>query len=167
LDFHFRTNQRLIDAARRGVSRSWYMDELEWIRFREVDDGDEAPEHNGDAHNNNNNNAIPDNSAQAAEKEHAKKLARWVKASADGPSASNVCPICQDNFDTVWHEEAQEWVWLDAVQVGSRVFHASCREEIAKDDRSALARATPEPSVLGKRKAEDEGGSRLKRELLR
>jgi len=130
--------------------------------------------HDSDTIHNNNNrsgqaNAVPENSAQLAEKEHKKKLARWVKASADGPSASNVCPICQDNFDTVWHEEAQEWVWLDAVQVGSRVYHASCREEIAKDDRSALARATPEPSaVLGKRKAEDgEGGSRLKREVVR
>ena len=28
LDWHFRTNQRLADSARRGQSRSWYVDEM-------------------------------------------------------------------------------------------------------------------------------------------
>lgn len=28
LDWHFRTNQRLADSAKRGQSRSWYVDEL-------------------------------------------------------------------------------------------------------------------------------------------
>ena len=28
LDWHFRTNQRLDDSAKRGQSRSWYVDEL-------------------------------------------------------------------------------------------------------------------------------------------
>jgi hypothetical protein len=38
LDAHFRTNTRLADAQRRGVSRSWFLDELDWIRSREIDD---------------------------------------------------------------------------------------------------------------------------------
>lgn len=28
LDWHFRTNQRMAEAAKRGQSRSWYVDEL-------------------------------------------------------------------------------------------------------------------------------------------
>lgn len=28
-----------------------------------------------------------------------------------------------------WLDEAQEWVWMDAVRVGGRVFHASCHRE--------------------------------------
>lgn len=28
MDWHFRTNQRLNDTAKRGASRSWYVDEL-------------------------------------------------------------------------------------------------------------------------------------------
>ena len=28
LDWHFRTNQRLANSAKRGQSRSWYVDEL-------------------------------------------------------------------------------------------------------------------------------------------
>jgi len=55
-----------------------------------------------------------------------------------------------------WLDEAQEWVWMDAVKIGDRVFHASCHREAAGDRREATpgyGRGTPEP-VLGKRKAE-------------
>ncbi len=55
-----------------------------------------------------------------------------------------------------WLDGAQEWVWMDAVKIGDRVYHASCHREAARDrDREGTpgARATPEP-VLGKRKAE-------------
>lgn len=174
---HFRTNQRLVDAARRGVSRSWYVDELEWIRFREVDDGDETL----DAAENGNGtgavggssgeghgfaNVAADGGAQSiADKARSQRMARYVKAPADAASGGYHCPICQDSFEMVWHDAAQEWVWMDAVNAGGRVFHATCRDEVAKDE-SAFARSTPEPSVLGKRKAEDEGGSRLKRETI-
>lgn len=28
LDWHFRVNQRMVDAAKRGQNRSWYVDEM-------------------------------------------------------------------------------------------------------------------------------------------
>jgi len=54
-----------------------------------------------------------------------------------------------------WLDEAQEWVWMDAVKVGPRVYHASCHSEATRDRESTPgpSRDTPEP-VLGKRKAE-------------
>lgn len=52
-----------------------------------------------------------------------------------------------------WLDEAQEWVWTDAVMVGGRVFHASCHREAAG--------VSSVPMGMGgggrKRKAEDEG----------
>jgi len=56
-----------------------------------------------------------------------------------------------------WLDDAQEFVWMDAVKVGGRIYHASCHAEATKDGRStpAYQRGTPEP-VLGKRKNEDE-----------
>lgn len=70
------------------------------------------------------------------------------------------CPICQEKFESTWSEEAQDWIWQDAVQVGHRIYHASCYEEVAKDGHGCTSRApsvrrsdTPD-SVLGKRKAE-------------
>ena len=45
-----------------------------------------------------------------------------------------------------WLDE--EFVWMDAVKIGDRIFHASCHAEARKSYRG-----TPEP-VLGKRKNE-------------
>jgi len=54
-----------------------------------------------------------------------------------------------------WLDDAQEFVWMDARKVGYRIYHASCYAEATKDGgRDGAKRATPEPSVLGKRKAE-------------
>lgn len=57
-----------------------------------------------------------------------------------------------------WLDEAQEFVWMDAKEVGGRIYHATCHAEATKDEGAAKIRgATPEVgSVLGKRKAEDE-----------
>jgi len=53
-----------------------------------------------------------------------------------------------------WLDEAQEWVWMDAVKINGRAYHASCHAEATKDD-PRYARGTPDPGpVLGKRKAE-------------
>lgn len=46
---------------------------------------------------------------------------------------------------------------MDAKQVGERIYHATCYEEAYGGKAQAQAkmnRGTPEPSVLGKRKAE-------------
>lgn len=49
-----------------------------------------------------------------------------------------------------WLDEAQEWVWTDALRVGGRVFHASCHREAY----GAQAGMGQGQGVLGKRKAE-------------
>lgn len=46
---------------------------------------------------------------------------------------------------------------MDAKQVGQKIYHATCYEEAYGSKAQAQAlinRSTPEPSVLGKRKAE-------------
>lgn len=44
---------------------------------------------------------------------------------------------------------------MDAKQVGEKIYHASCYEEAYGGKAQAhIKRSTPEPSVLGKRKAE-------------
>ena len=63
----------------------------------------------------------------------------------DSSRVNTACPICQEKFEMSWLDEAQEWVWTDAVNVGGRVYHASCHRE------AAVPVAMP---VLGKRKAE-------------
>ena len=62
------------------------------------------------------------------------------------------CPICQEKFETQWLVEANDFVWMDAIQVGGKVYHATCWEEYSKG-AGIVTPGTPD-SVLGKRKAE-------------
>ena len=44
---------------------------------------------------------------------------------------------------------------MDAKKVGSKIYHATCYEEAYGSKAQAeIKRSTPEPSVLGKRKAQ-------------
>ncbi|KAI9894796.1 MAG: hypothetical protein M1814_000015 [Vezdaea aestivalis] len=146
LDWHFRTNQRMAESAKRGQSRSWYLDESDWIKNREGDQQQEGDENTAGGQTNGGLSGL------AAKKDPKKQ---WIPVPDDPTMANLHCPICQEKFETVWLDEAQEWVWMDAVRVGGRIFHASCHEEAAKDREATPARnGTPE-SLLGKRKAVD------------
>lgn len=102
----------------------------------------------------------------------AASRAPYVPVPDESSGVNKACPICQERFDTEWLDEAQEWVWTDAVLLGggggggrARAFHASCHREATGSLAAAAAAAggggsvsgrgaTPEGSVLGKRKAE-------------
>lgn len=145
LDAHFRTNMRMTSAAdMRGVgaSRSWYIDEMEWISYRETDDADaedEAAAHvNGEpgASEGREGTANVSGANRAAGK--AKAAVKYITAPADAALRKQVCPICQEEFTAEYHEGDQEWVFMDAVKVPSegddaKIYHASCVEEMAKD----------------------------------
>jgi pre-mRNA cleavage complex 2 protein Pcf11 len=91
----------------------------------------------------------------AGETSEADKGPKYIPVPDPASGINNVCPICQEKFENKWLDTAQEWVWLDAVLVGNRAFHASCHAEATRDREGTpgLSRRTPEP-VLGKRKAE-------------
>ena len=153
LDYHFRMNKRLVDvdlASRAAVCRAWLPSVREWISIREQDDADEIlddkikPQANGGAAEING----------VAKKENIIAYVRVPEQAAMDESAQNgqelnVCPICQEEFKSVWHDGAQEWVWMDAVKAGSRVYHASCYNEVKRDQERNKS------SLLGKRKVED------------
>ncbi|KAK4135573.1 hypothetical protein BT67DRAFT_376156 [Trichocladium antarcticum] len=161
MDWHFRVHQRIAEAEKRGQHRSWYVDELDWIRSRETIDidlpseslagasshdfGDHADHARRDPNNGGTTNPRNQPPASAA--------APYLPVPEDSARLNNTCPICQERFEMKWLDEAQEWVWTDALRVGGgRVYHASCHREAAMP----MAVAMP---VLGgkKRKAEDEG----------
>ncbi|KAL1306546.1 hypothetical protein AAFC00_005236 [Neodothiora populina] len=167
LDWHFRTNQRIAEAVHKGQNRSWYLDEMEWIQLRDIDTSS-AP--------------VDDSTSSTSPAKDAKKKNikdNYIPAPTGAAAVQNAaCPICQEKFETVWHEEAQEWVWMDATRAGGRIYHASCHDEVSKasagptgfvlgQDRARSA--TPEMSILGKRKAEGDMSNlktKLKREVV-
>ncbi|KAL3477998.1 hypothetical protein BJX99DRAFT_116754 [Aspergillus californicus] len=152
LDWHFRTNQRMADAARRGQNRSWYVDERDWIKSREVGDDQIIAD----------TETTPEN-ASGTDSTTAKKgpAKQWIRAPNDATLRNTPCPICQEQFESTWSEDVQDWIWQDAVSVGNRVYHATCYVEVTKDepaparrDNTTPARTGTPDSVLGKRKAE-------------
>jgi pre-mRNA cleavage complex 2 protein Pcf11 len=138
MDWHFKVKDP--DASKRGVHRSWYIGEKEWIDYTEVDE-----------------TAPPNESAATTAANKPKKQAkdRYISVPQDPTLQHAPCPICQEKFQTVWNVDANDFVWMDALQVGGKVYHATCFEEYSKGAGIPMP-STPD-SVLGKRKA-DLGG---------
>ncbi|CZS88697.1 related to PCF11 component of pre-mRNA 3`-end processing factor CF I [Rhynchosporium agropyri] len=142
MDWHFHVRQRVDEAEARGQHRSWYVDELDWIKSREVE-GESG--------------AISSEPSQHTAAVAASTKLQYLPVPDDPALANSICPICQEKFEMKWLDEAQEFVWMDATNVGGRIYHASCYAEAAKDVTTEIKRGTPEPAgVLGKRKAEDD-----------
>ncbi|EAQ83948.1 hypothetical protein CHGG_10352 [Chaetomium globosum CBS 148.51] len=169
MDWHFRVHQRMTDAEKRGQHRSWYVDESDWIHTREAIDTDythppqdpsstsalddpTAASGSGGAHH----SAKPNSTSAAGAAAAAAAAARapYIPVPEDSARVNNACPICQEKFEMKWLDEAQEWVWTDALRVGGRVFHASCHREAY----GAQAGMGQGQGVLGKRKAEHYAG---------
>ncbi|KAK4038927.1 protein PCF11 [Parachaetomium inaequale] len=174
MDWHFRVHQRMTDAEKRGQHRSWYVDELDWIRSREAIDTDythpaqqdSSSDLSSSASAGAHNTTINTKSNAAAAAAAANK-APYLPVPEDSSRVNSTCPICQEKFEMKWLDEAQEWVWMDAVKVGERVFHASChREAYGALQQVQQQQVEGAGGVLGKRKAEDDvGGLRGKMKM--
>jgi pre-mRNA cleavage complex 2 protein Pcf11 len=151
LDWHYTVKTRIAEGSKRGaVNRDWYVNELvsllcaphrarpsthiyqEWIAYREQDEANEPTE------------------ADTAGPETKQPVEQFVRVPADAAMQRVTCPICQDQFQPSWRDD--EWVWMDALEAGGRIYHASCYKEATKDSISLPGRQKS-PPVLGKRKA--------------
>ncbi|CCU82403.1 mRNA cleavage factor complex component Pcf11 [Blumeria hordei DH14] len=143
MDWHFRVRRRMEEAEMRGQHRSWYVDELDWIKSREIEQ--ETVGATSEPAN------IPSTST-------ALKVPplEYIPVPDDAASANCLCPICQEKFEMIWLDEAQEFVWMDAKVVGEKTYHASCYAEVSKNISSQVGLGNSEQTVLGKRKADDE-----------
>ena len=118
----------------RGQHRSWYLDELvshsplryhlpyltktqDWIKSREVDADQPAGENsNGSG-----------TAASAAAKD---PKAIYLPVPDDAELKNSPCPICQEKFVSRWLDEEQDFVWMDAKQVGERIYHEIGRAHV-------------------------------------
>ena len=82
---------------------------------------------------------------------------KHIPVPSDPALANQPCPICQEKFDMVWNDEVQDFVWMDAMKIGNRVYHASCHSELKKEGGTTPLRMSTPDSVLGKRKAVSSG----------
>ncbi|KAF2232061.1 hypothetical protein EV356DRAFT_525389 [Viridothelium virens] len=174
LDWHFRTNRRMQDESRRGQNRAFYIDELAWIKSREIDESADPNAGDNGSGQLANGAVAADGGTGTAGKEGTKDpKMRYIPVPPDAAATKPRCPICQEEWKSVWRDEVQDWVWMDAIKVGGRVYHATCYEEVNRGlgvGTQAPKRETPTPdSILGKRKGEIEGRDvrmKLKKEGL-
>jgi pre-mRNA cleavage complex 2 protein Pcf11 len=131
MDWHFKVKDP--EARKRAFHRSWYVGEKEWIDYKEVDE----------------TATFDQKAASGATKPKKQAKDRYVSVPQDPTLQHAPCAICQEKFETQWNVDANDFVWMDAVQVGGKVYHATCYEEAA----GVPMPSTPD-SVLGKRKAE-------------
>ncbi|KAL1835998.1 hypothetical protein VTJ49DRAFT_5701 [Mycothermus thermophilus] len=177
MDWHFRVHQRMAEAERRGQHRSWYVDEMDWIRSREAIDTDYTTPQpssytdplsqplSGDLGSKlgiinlpsagpfTTTAATPSTAGGAANASSRTTTTPYIPVPEDSSRVNSSCPICLEKFEMKWLDDAQEWVWMDAVRVEGRVFHASCHREAYGGSTESRP-----GSVLGKRKAEAEAG---------
>ncbi|KAL9635084.1 MAG: hypothetical protein Q9164_003686 [Protoblastenia rupestris] len=143
-DWHFRTNQRMNDASKRAQNRSWYVDELEWIKSRDDPEGNPI-DLSASVTTGGLNITISTTDPKS----------KYIPVPTDQTLANLPCPICQEKFTASYNEEVSDWVWMDAIKIGPRVYHASCHSEVKKTrsrENTPVRTDTPD-SVLGKRKA--------------
>ncbi|KAL8791368.1 MAG: hypothetical protein Q9195_005906 [Heterodermia aff. obscurata] len=162
LDWHFRIRMKREDAAKRVQNRSWYVSELvgfssdgrrtaltavqEWIKWQETaEDGDDDMSNGAKA---------PQllAAAAAASAQNDPKN-QYILVPDDHTLANLPCPICHEPFEKSYDDAISDWVWKDAVKVGSRVYHASEYADMKKDGGNTPLRTATPDSVLGKRKA--------------
>ncbi|KAF2145890.1 uncharacterized protein K452DRAFT_294529 [Aplosporella prunicola CBS 121167] len=139
LDWHFKVRDPNI--VKQAIHRSWYIGEKEWIEYREQDEAKPPPETNG--------------ASTAAAKT---SQVSFVRVPLDPELVNAPCPICQEKFTPSRLDD--EFVWMDALQVGPKIYHASCYEEVY-----GKARGTP-VSVLGKRSADEGYGTPTTKKMV-
>lgn len=135
MDWHFKVHQRIVEAEKRGQHRSWYVDQADWIHSRETIDfdgvGHREADVNGNAPGGQPGKGLGASGTGVAGGTGGGKL-QWIPVPTGGTNTNQTCPICQEKFEMKWLDEAQEWVWVDAIKIGSRVYHASCHAEASR-----------------------------------
>lgn len=115
LDWHFRVNKCLREGNR-AVNRCWYLTEQEWIEYHDEDEilGLVQLDH------------VRSDKDEKLDLEVLAK--KYVPVPGDKTISRN-CPICKDKFETQWSDEAEDWVWINAIEEKGKYFHAICHAE--------------------------------------
>lgn len=154
LDWHFRVNKKLREENWTQM-RCWYLTQDDWIKYRDEEeilgvgqnvdaeyesDDNYNPESNsmGAANDRPGSNRSTGGSAGNNGSSSSKKAgkidyeglqAKYVLVPSNKHLALLPCPICKDKFSSVWNDEVEDWVWMNAVEVKGRIFHATCYAE--------------------------------------
>ncbi|WVF71472.1 hypothetical protein IAT40_006277 [Kwoniella sp. CBS 6097] len=149
MDWHFRRNRKERESGGRGAHRRWLPRAEEWIN----DTTESGPSNSVSSPG----KLQPTAATQISAERLAQLRQKWVKVPSDSKKAAAVCPVCKEAFKSEWSEEEEEWVWKNAININSVVYHATCRAEQlsalrrlkgndpSKRSTSGSPRLTPQP----------------------
>ncbi|KAI8576146.1 hypothetical protein K450DRAFT_258229 [Umbelopsis ramanniana AG] len=126
LDFHFRQNRRSKERAKRGLSRSWFVTESEWVNGVDIESTSQHPPIFADEQS---HNGTGGGSGQQKNKkvEELDADSHMVVVPAD--SQGRPCPICGEQFITIWNDGEEEWMYKNAVNINGTIYHATCHAD--------------------------------------
>lgn len=166
LDWHFRINKRIkgssqlistgnnqgTTATQKNIqSRNWFLQDAEWINFKDDDiistkniirdddnrTRDKRWRKNGD--NTDRYNNTSSGSTQEGGDDYSNVLTDEMLRNTKLPvPETNVdmtykCPICKDTVNAVYDEDTGEWVWRNTININGKYFHALCYYESIKN----------------------------------
>lgn len=131
LDFHFRQNRRSKERAKRGLSRSWFVTESEWINGVDIETTSQHPPIFADEQAHNGTSGAGGQS-KIKNSEELDTEAHMVVVPTD--SQGKPCPICGEQFITIWNDSEEEWMYKNAININGTV--RGCDEWMR--DRSQL-----------------------------
>ncbi|XP_064482248.1 pre-mRNA cleavage complex 2 protein Pcf11-like isoform X2 [Ornithodoros turicata] len=129
LDWHFRTNRRDKDGARKAFSRKWFYEVEDWIQFEEIEDLEERAR------------SFFEQQASVEQDQNSNSPVEIKSVQATGDETS--CAVCEEAFQLFWVEEEEEWHFRDAVRVDEKIYHPACYEDFK---RALEAPPSPPPS---------------------
>ncbi|KAG0184768.1 hypothetical protein DFQ28_010531 [Apophysomyces sp. BC1034] len=109
LDSHFRQNRRMKERVKRGLSRSWFVTEEEWISGA----GGEVTSQQAPAFLNDQQFHVHANDSPTTEDAGKAEDHTVIMPNED----RKPCPICGERFIDFWNDEEEEWMYKNAVLV--------------------------------------------------
>ncbi|KAI8379571.1 uncharacterized protein BYT42DRAFT_636000 [Radiomyces spectabilis] len=160
LDFHFRQNRRMKERVKRGLSRSWFVTEAEWISGSEGEvTSHQAPAFMND-HGTRSGNTTEKSSAHPGDE--AINPDDYMVVMPEGERKP--CPICGEKFVDTWNDDEEEWMYKNAVIIDNTIYHATCHADAVKSGTLVADNAAADVDQImadvgtsgEKRKLEDE-----------
>lgn len=136
LDWHFRVNKKL--SASNVQSRIWYLDDYEWVKFKEASLSEYS-------------SADPVDSNNPIETMEEQKEIPFVPVPMNETSMDNKCLICRDQVKATYNDDLGEWCWYNCIRApgegknSRKIVHATCfneanRKRGADDDLSSVTK---------------------------
>lgn len=121
LDWHFHENRRQRQSTKTANTRGLYFSVDDWLLYEEM---------NKDVEKSVSSIFECERMDEAVQAEDAEQPS--VTVSSD--LTLGMCPCCHETFSQIFHQEAEEWRYNNAIQVDGVNFHPECHQDMLRGE---------------------------------